>query len=1400
MLLTSNHFTPVIGIDLHFNTMPPFNPVHPFIGMVMDPMDYIPFIGATVYVNGVPRGISDTSGPIATFKHIPIATGPFAMMPMIADESLNFFGSANAYIEGRRISPKGYMVMTCNDVGIPASLQLGPPKKPGKKFSIIPSLFAPTSMSLPIPTGPPVMVGPPYVPDLAGLLVNLVAGLGFSAAFKAAAKVGKKLLKKANKVMKKVVGDNKVSKFLCKKGFEPVDLITGEVLYEGEDFTIVGGLPILWQRSYSSQDTFDGILGTGVHCNYDLRLLPNESEGYIGVTHPEGRGMTLPYVGMDEEYYDRKERLTLKRTIDGFIVNFIDSKLTYCFKPVNQFIEGLPLYKVSSINNIEGFTNTFSYNNAGYLTALTDAEGRVIQFKLDKTGHILEAKATHKGVEKALVSYEYDIAGRMTAIIDAEGQATIIKYDRNGRMCKKTDRNGQAFYWEYDQQNRCIHTWGDGGLLEGWIDYKEGYNLITNSKKETSVYYFNSDNLCTEIKDPLGHSQFFEYTPDSELFREINEEGEVLGFTYDDRGNRTAVVFPDGSEQQFIYNENDQLIINNDAEGNTTIYNYFEDGLTRSIVHPNKSATYFEYNECKQVACITDDLGDKIFFHYDEEHNLAQMELANGSKAYWAYDLWGQNTNSTNPEGKRQTFVYDELGRVTQIRQMDGNIVKLRYSAYDEVLEASDMNHQVKFEYTPLGNLKSREENGAKVFFKYNKEEELIYVRNEHNEFYEFVRNKRGDIIKESGFDGLVRFYDRNRAGRVLKVTRPENRWTTYEYDANGNIVRAEHFDGTWEAYSYNKNGRMTEALNQSNEVQLLRDEMGLVIEEIQDTHSIKRKYDRLGRRVHLQSSLGASLKLAYNAMGVVESMQGNNGQQEEAWLAKFNYNSVGQEIERILPGGISNKWTYDSSGMPKEHHVNGRLNKILRHRTYTWNANNRLQQMVNKLTNGHSSFNHDTIGNLAWAQYEDGSFDYKLPDEIGNLYKSKGKNDRNYGKGGQLQECQQFIYQYDGEGNLISKTDKETSKEWKYQWYGNGTLKQLIKPDGHLVSFEYDALGRRTAKVNQSASYFKPKTITRFVWDGNNPLHEWTYNLDDRPSIVANKLGELSLSHAEPIDQKELITWFFDELSFRPTVKFVGDQQYSIVCDYLGTPVEAYNDIGEKVWSMDLDIYGKVRKFEGDKFFIPFRFQGQYEDEETGLYYNRFRYYAPEMGTYISQDPIRLKSGEPNLYAYVRDTNLWTDAFGLSGILTIFSDSPKGDPIGHAFISVTENGKTTHIGQWPNPGFAKGDIGRILVSDMGGALDLDDTSHLKSSDLVSRSYDLNDDQMKDLKKFMKDFDAKNTGAKGYNLRNRQCASFAYGAARAAGIEDIKMPWYKWVTPNSLAKKIKSLNAKPACK
>jgi len=294
--------------------------------------------------------------------------------------------------------------------------------------------------------------------------------------------------------------------------------------------------------------------------------------------------------------------------------------------------------------------------------------------------------------------------------------------------------------------------------------------------------------------------------------------------------------------------------------------------------------------------------------------------------------------------------------------------------------------------------------------------------------------------------------------------------------------------------------------------------------------------------------------------------------------------------------------------------------------------------------------FEHDKFGNLASAQYQDNTWDYKLPDEIGNLFKTKDKTDRIYGKAGQLLKDENYTYTYDEVGNLIQKTSP--SKIWSYEWSQNGMLQTVIRPDKNKVSFTYDALGRRLTKT------YLDQTI-HFVWDGNIPLHQWTAPINQTITSINNK-GKLELNIP-----KNLTTWIFEEGTFVPQAKLINGKSYSIITDHLGTPFEAYSENGEKVWSCNLDIYGKTRKFTGERSFIPFLFQGQYYDEETELAYNRFRYYNPDTGGYISKDPISIAGGL-NLYAYVSDSNSQLDVFGLMPF------TPKPITDGSVFRGVT--------------------------------------------------------------------------------------------------------------------------------
>ncbi|MBQ4820629.1 DUF6531 domain-containing protein [Aquimarina sp. MMG016] len=1029
---------------------------------------------------------------------------------------------------------------------------------------------------------------------------------------------------------------------------DPVDVVTGTVINNYVDFEIPGIIPIQWKRNWYSDSKYKGPLGYGCHHSYDIQLKQRTHDLFM--TLPDGRAAFFKILTTENATtYNRVEKLTLT-LLENKNYELFDHKkqLTYILEYRSD------VYRVTKLCNTNGIAVHFQYINSR-LHRIIDTAGRIIKIHSDKNDRITKITLHNKLKEKTLVSYDYNDAGDMITMTDPLGQSTRAVY-KNHLMIAKTDRNGQIYYWEYDGFKtgaKCIHTWGDGGVLDYTITYGKEYNTVTNSLGHTSLFYHQGGNLTTKIVDPLGGEIIKEYDEDQKLIKFIDEEGVAISYDYDEFGNLITTTYPDSVSTNYAYDNKGRLQLLTRPEGGNLIKSYKNDRLD-CVISPDGMMTTFDYNEKGLISKVYDNQDNETLLYYDEDHNLSKIILPNGAISLWEYDEWGQCISVINPEKHKQQFHYDILGRVTNVQLPDNNKIQLKYNGYEQVVEAIDKHRTVKFEYTRVGSLKTREENGKKIYFRYDNEDQLLGVINRKGESYNFTRDPKGNIIREQGYDDITRHFQRDKAGKVYKVDRPDDKHSIYEYNKGGRISRIEHHDGTWATYNYNKDGLLVEAINPNSHVQLKRDEAGRIVSENQGGHIVTSEYGELGIRTGIISSLGADINFEHSAIGEGTSTIAKVGQ-NKPWEANYKYNSLGMETERVLTGGITNSWSYDRAGRPLQQKVRSQGGEQ-RNRSYNWDVNNKLKKITDNLTRGIVQFSYDDFNNLASAQYEDGSYDYKLPDEVGNLYRTKGKNDKEYGKSGRLLRSGATTYKYDNEGNLIKKDSPEGI--WEYIWEAGGMLQSVTKPDKTNISFEYDALGRRTAKIVQSNNGFSPSqgemsegqkgSITRFIWDGNVPLHEWQYELKNRPKTIVDSSGNISKDKKEPI--QDLTTWVFDQGTFKPAAKITKEDTYSIIMDYLGTPIEMYDSSGEKIWQAIYDIYGKVRNLViGSLNDCPFRYQGQYEDQETGLYYNRFRYYNAEDGVYISQDPIRLKGNNPNIYAYTHDSNTWVDVFGLS-------------------------------------------------------------------------------------------------------------------------------------------------------
>ncbi|MDC9502343.1 DNA/RNA non-specific endonuclease [Pseudoalteromonas sp. Angola-18] len=208
--------------------------------------------------------------------------------------------------------------------------------------------------------------------------------------------------------------------------------------------------------------------------------------------------------------------------------------------------------------------------------------------------------------------------------------------------------------------------------------------------------------------------------------------------------------------------------------------------------------------------------------------------------------------------------------------------------------------------------------------------------------------------------------------------------------------------------------------------------------------------------------------------------------------------------------------------------------------------------------------------------------------------------------------------FYYDEFGNQIRETGKGIKTRREYNAFNQLSC---FNNNGTLTQYDYDPLGRRIAKHTEHGKI-------DYIWDNDQLIGE--------------------CQHGE-------YTWYINlPNQFHPVALIKQGEVYYYHLDQLNTTRFVTNNKAEVVWENQADVYGyEEPEAEPDtnkehSFSQPIRFQGQYLDEESGLHYNRYRYYSPKQQRFINQDPIGLVGGI-NHYQYAPNPVNWVDPFGLS-------------------------------------------------------------------------------------------------------------------------------------------------------
>lgn len=1268
----SKQLDPVIGVDIHLVNIPPATSVpmpHPYVGTLLCPQDFmtaavasfipppptaedtgsadsaklaeightaltmaVGMLGATVKIGGfIPRAVAST--PTRSIPHIPMGAGFAAnSLPIPKNNGHAFMGSLTVLADGLPLSGGGtHLHLDCNDLGM-ASVHK------------VPGLFLPTGVINPIPPAKQILTSPIPVPlnPMAALSRKCMGAFG-RAYKRKTAKVAKKLHDAVNDKIKSKSLQNMLHKTICTVTGHPVDVASGTFFTDEEDFWLDGPIPLSWERTWYSRSDYRGPLGNGWHHAYDMGIVVEN--GILTFRMSDGIPVAFPLPTEKNPSFIRSERKEARKEKEGYCIWDMDEDLYYRFTRK----EYDSIHLLESVSDANGFAIRFSYSAEGYLRNITDSAGRHLRVEYDvRNGRIMEIWAPHPenaDEEIILASYDYDAEGNMIRQRNAVGDAMLYEYA--GRLIvKETWRNGLSWYFEYDNTGigaRCIHTWGDDGIYNHKLKFMNGLTEVLDSHDKLTVYHHRDGLVYLKI-DANGGEHRWKYDTDRKLLQETDPAGNSYLYKYDRWGNCTDNSDPGGGSVSAVFFRKGALrnrpISVTTADGGTWMFGYDDKGNVMKRTNPEGGETKIEYRE-GLVSRVTDPYGVMTTLSYDKDGNLTEAADSRGNVSRYRYDRIGRCLRVTNPKGAEQVRKYDLVGRVVEVEDFDGNHIFLIYDGIDNLVEYRDNLQQVEYRYAGMWKLTSRRDSRGVVAFRYDGEERLRKVINERRQCYDFDLDNTGNVISEVGFDGKRRIYKRDIAGRVVSEKLPSGTEREYEYDAASRVTRVSYVttDEPDQTYQYGISGRLVEAVRGESRVEFTYNTLGLPVTEMTDGETITRTYDKVGQILSLESTLGADLKYERNEYGELVGFKASDGCGEDggAWHSEHRYDTLGFEVERMLPGGVVRSFAYDNIGRLVD--ARTRKDARTRHmRRYRWGVADRLLSTEDS-KRGTTRYGYTPNGQLEFAEYPDGTQQWRKSDILGNLYPDPDCTIRHFLKGGAMEQDGKWHYEYDKDGNLTEryigsgKWLDGKKEHWRYRWNADGSLAKVIRPDGEEVGFTYDALGRRLSKTFGTV-------VTCWLWNGNVPLHQWkqqrTYSRRHERWETDEK------RHARTL-------WLFDEESFVPAAMIKEGKAYSILTDHLGTPTEAYDAGGNEVWSRVLDIDGNIIEETGDKGMIPFLFQGQYFDRETGLAYNRFRYYAPQFSSYISQDPIGLKGGIFNLYGYVYDTNWWIDQLGLS-------------------------------------------------------------------------------------------------------------------------------------------------------
>ena len=742
----------------------------------------------------------------------------------------------------------------------------------------------------------------------------------------------------------------------------------------------------------------------------------------------------------------------------------------------------------------------------------------------------------------------------------------------------------------------------------------------------TTTYTYDALDRVTKTVDVLGNEVINAFDANGQLWK-VTHRFKLPDATFEVRDVLTRT-----------FDAADRVKTETDADGNTTTYTYDEAGNVIAVLDAEGHTTRFEYDAMNRRTAVIDATGYRTETKYSQRGDVVAITNANDETVQFEIDALGRKTAAIDAKGYRTEFQYDENGNLTclidanaqvalQPKNSDGCSESRQYDELNRVTRIVDaLNGETAFTYDLAGN--------------------RLTVKDAENKTWSFAYDDLGRLKSETDHGGKTISYKPDEAGNVFEKTDRLGEVTRFSFDVANRLTRADYLvDASAETWSYDPAGNRSAAANGS---------VGYSFQ-----------YDRLNRLTSKTDSRGRSLSFTYDAVGNILTKTTYQGS-----TTAYVYNAANRLVMLRNPDYTQVDYQYDPAGR-----LLSRVTANGARETRTFDANGWLTQLsqydaANNLVSD-TTHTRDRMGNILITDDWAGTTTYTYD----ALYRLKSAD----APGAANDEA----FSYDKVGNRKTVTTGSTVPNGNTRYYSyaadtNRLANIRIGSTGGAIeaSFTHDLEGRLTSQSGVGA-----RTLT---WDAKGRL--WTltdgngtevyaydpmdYRIGRSGGLLGNRDYFLEGEHLESVyaggvlkekyfrgsSIDELVAaWMEDTDGKTKPYLFHHDNVNNV------TAVTGHN--GGTTQAITYSAFGQTQSNAGAS---PNRlkYTGR-EDDGSGLYYYRARYYDPVIGRFISEDPIGFASGDMSFYVYAGNNPV--NANDPSGLDPVSGIAKLGGRLGNA-------------------------------------------------------------------------------------------------------------------------------------